>query len=101
MLKVLEDRILVEPIEKDKVTASGLILAGDKEKPQEGIVVSANETYRTSSGATVDVPIKVGDKVIYSKYGGTEVEHQGKKYMLLALHDILATIEGEEDVTEN
>lgn len=101
MLKPLEDRIIVEPIEKDRVTASGLVLAGDKEKPQEGLVVAANESYTKASGAVVPIDVKVGDKVVYSKYGGTEVKHEGKAYMLLALQDILAIIEGEEDVTAN
>lgn len=101
MLKPLEDRIIVEPIEEEQKTASGLILTGQKEKPQEGLVVAANESYTKASGVVVPIDVKVGDKVVYSKYGGTEVKHEGKTYMLLALQDILAIIEGEEDVATN
>ena len=97
MLKPLEDRLVVELIEAEQVTKSGFILAGEREKPQEAIVVAVNKSFTRITGQIVPIDVRVGDKVLFSKYGGTEVKHDGKSYTILSLQDILAIIEGEEE----
>ena len=94
VLKPLEDRIVVEPLEAEQVTASGLVIPDTaKEKPQEGKVVAVGPGRFDDKGARVPVDVKVGDVVLYSKYGGTEVKYSGQEYLVLSARDVLAVIE--------
>lgn len=93
-LKPLGDRVIVKADEAEEQTASGLYLASEaKEKPQTGKVVSVGEGKLDKDGNKVPVPVKKGDKVIYGKYGGTEVTHEGEDYLILRADDIYAVIE--------
>lgn len=93
MLKVLEDRVIIEVIEPEQVTASGFIIAGHQERSQEAIVVAVNEFYTSPSGKQIPMDIKVGDKVLFAKYSGTELEYEKKKYIMIQYRDIIATLE--------
>ncbi len=91
-LKPLEDRIVVKPSEGEETTSSGLVIPDTaKEKPQEGSVVAVGPG-RFEDGVRVPLDVAVGDKVIYSKYGGTEVKVEGEDYLILSARDVLATI---------
>jgi chaperonin GroES len=93
-LKPLADRLVVEPKEREETTASGLILPETaKEKPQEGTVLAAGPGRRDDDGNRVAMDVAVGDKVLYAKYGGTEIKIDGKKLLILKESDILAIIE--------
>jgi chaperonin GroES len=92
-LKPLEDRIVVKPSEEEETTASGLVIPDTaKERPQEGQVVAVGPG-RFEDGARIPMDVKVGDKVIYSKYGGTEVKIDGTEYLILSARDVLAVHE--------
>jgi chaperonin GroES len=92
-IKPLEDRILVKSIEAEQTTASGLVIPDTaKEKPQEGEVLAVGPG-RFEDGQRLPLDVKVGDKVIYSKYGGTEVKYDGQEYLLLSARDVLAIVE--------
>ena len=94
VLKPLEDRIVVEPLEAEQVTASGLVIPDTaKEKPQEGKVIAVGPGRFDDKGARVPVDVQVGDVVLYSKYGGTEVKYSGEEYLVLSARDVLAVIE--------
>lgn len=95
MIKPLEDKVVVEPIvEAEKKSASGLIISTtEKEKPTEGIVVAVGTGATFADGTKMSIDLQVGDKVIYSKYSGNEVEHDGKKLVILPYRDIFAVIE--------
>jgi chaperonin GroES len=94
VLKPLEDRIVVEPMEAEQVTASGLVIPDTaKEKPQEGKVIAVGPGRFDDKGARIPVDVKVGDVVLYSKYGGTEVKYSGQEYLVLSARDVLAVIE--------
>ena len=89
-LQPLEDRIVVQAIDADQTTASGIVIPDTaKEKPQEGEVVAVGPG-RFEDGARVPLDVAVGDKVIYSKYGGTEVKVGGDEYLILSARDVLA-----------
>ena len=90
-LEPLEDRIVVRPLEEDNQTTAGGIIIPDtaKEKPQEGEVVAVGPG-RFEEGKRIPLDISVGDKVIYSKYGGTEVKIEGEDYLILSARDVLA-----------
>jgi chaperonin GroES len=91
-LKPLEDRIVVKPSEGEETTSSGLVIPDTaKEKPQEGTVMAVGPG-RFEDGARVPLDVSVGDKVIYSKYGGTEVKVSGDEYLVLSARDVLAII---------
>jgi chaperonin GroES len=94
-IKPLEDRILVQSLEAEQTTASGLVIPDTaKEKPQEGTVIAVGPGRFDESGEKrIPLDVKVGDVVIYSKYGGTEVKYSGQEYLLLAARDILAIVE--------
>ena len=93
-IKPLEDRILVEPLEAETTTASGLVIPDTaKEKPQEGKVVATGPGRIDDNGNRVPMDVKVGDVIIFSKYGGTEVRYNGQDYLLLNSRDILAVVE--------
>ena len=92
-LKPLEDRIVVQASDEDQTTASGIVIPDTaKEKPQEGSVVAVGPG-RFEDGTRVPLDVAVGDKVIYSKYGGTEVKYSGEEYLILSARDVLAIIE--------
>ncbi|WP_166845768.1 co-chaperone GroES [Isoptericola sp. BMS4] len=94
-IKPLEDRIVVKAIEAETTTASGLVIPDTaKEKPQEGEVLAVGDGRFDDKGNRVPVDVKVGDKVIYSKYGGTEVKYAGEEYLVLSARDILAVVVG-------
>ena len=91
-LKPLEDRIVVKASEGDETTASGLVIPDTaKEKPQEGTVMAIGPG-RFEDGNRVPLDVAVGDTVIYSKYGGTEVKVDGDEYLVLSARDVLATL---------
>ena len=93
-IKPLEDRILVRTLEAEQTTASGLVIPDTaKEKPQEGEVLAVGPGRVDDSGNRVPLDISVGDTVIYSKYGGTEVKYAGEEYLILSTRDILAVVE--------
>ncbi len=93
-IKPLEDRIVVQAVEAETTTASGLVIPDTaKEKPQEGTVLAVGPG-RFEDGARVPLDVKIGDKVLYSKYGGTEVKYNGEEYLVLSARDVLAVIEG-------
>jgi chaperonin GroES len=94
VLKPLEDRIVVQPLEAEQVTASGLVIPDTaKEKPQEGKVLAVGPGRFDDKGVRVPVDVQVGDVVLYSKYGGTEVKYSGEEYLVLSARDVLAVIE--------
>ncbi len=92
-IKPLEDRIVVKPLDAEQTTASGLVIPDTaKEKPQEGEVVAVGAGRFNDAGERVPMDIAVGDKVIYSKYGGTEVKYSGGEYLILSARDVLAVV---------
>jgi chaperonin GroES len=91
-LQPLEDRIVVRPNKSEETTASGLVIPDTaKEKPQEGEVLAVGPG-RFEDGNRVPLDVKVGDKVIYSKYGGTEVKVGGDELLILSARDVLAIV---------
>ncbi len=93
-IKPLEDRIVVQAVDAESTTASGLVIPDTaKEKPQEGVVLAVGPG-RFEDGNRVPLDVSVGDKVLYSKYGGTEVKYAGEEYLVLSARDVLAVIEG-------
>ena len=92
-IKPLEDRIVVQTLEAEQTTASGLVIPDTaKEKPQEGSVVAIGPGRIDDNGNRVPIDVAIGDKVIYSKYGGTEVKYSGQEYLILSARDILAVV---------
>jgi chaperonin GroES len=92
-LKPLEDRIVVKPGEEEETTVSGIVIPDTaKEKPQEGSVIAVGPG-RFEDGTRVPLDVKVGDKVIYSKYGGTEVKLDGEDHLILSARDVLAIVD--------
>jgi chaperonin GroES len=93
-LKPLGSRVVVEPIEQEEVTASGIILPETaKEKPQKGVVLAAGPGDRDDKGNRIAMDVAVNDTVLFAKYGGTEIKLDGKKYLILRESDILAILE--------
>ncbi len=93
-LKPLGDRLIVEPIEAEEVTASGIVLPETaKEKPQQGKVLAVGPGRRDEDGERIEMDVKEDDTVLYAKYAGTEVKIGDKKYLILKESDILAIVE--------
>ncbi|NBV05882.1 MAG: co-chaperone GroES [Proteobacteria bacterium] len=93
-VRPLHDRVLVERIEAESKTAGGIIIPDTaKEKPAEGKVVSVGEGARDDSGKRVPLDVKAGDRILFAKWGGTEVKLDGKELIILKESDILAIIE--------
>jgi len=93
-IKPLEDRIVVKALEAEQTTASGLVIPDTaKEKPQEGEVLSVGPGRIDDNGQRVPVDVQVGDTVIYSKYGGTEVKYGGEELLILSARDVLAVVQ--------
>lgn len=94
VLRPLGDRIIIELVETEEKTASGIVLPDTaKEKPQEGKVVAVGTGRVLDNGERVAVEVSVGDRIIFSKYAGTEVKYQGTEYLILRESDILAVVE--------
>ena len=92
-LKPLADRVVVKVLEAEEKTASGIVLPDKaKEKPQEGEVMAVGSGKVLDNGSKVDMEVKVGDKVIFSRYAGTDVKVDGDEYLILRQDDILALI---------
>ena len=94
-IKPLEDRIVVKPLDAVQTTASGLVIPDTaKEKPQEGKVLAVGPGRFDDEGEKrIPLDVKVGDTVLYSKYGGTEVKYDGEEFLILSARDVLAVIE--------
>ncbi|MCY9785878.1 co-chaperone GroES [Nocardiopsis sp. EMB25] len=94
VLKPLEDRVVVKTLEAEQTTASGLVIPDTaKEKPQEGEILAVGPGRLDDKGNRVAMDVNVGDVVLYSKYGGTEVKYDGEEYLVLSARDILAVVE--------
>ena len=92
-LTPLEDKIIVKQAEAQTQTASGLYIPDNaKEKPQQGEVLAVGPGRRDDKGERIPMDVKVGDKVLYSKYGGTEVHYKGEDYLIVGARDILAIL---------
>ena len=90
-LKPLADRVVVKPSEKERVSKGGIVLPDTvKEKPQEGEVIAVGEGRLSEDGKRLPMDVKVGDIVIYAKYGGTEIKIEDEEFMILRESDILA-----------
>jgi len=93
-LKPLADRVVVEPTEQEEMTASGIYVPETaKEKPQEGKVIAVGPGRKDDDGKRIPMDVAVGDRVLYAKYGGTEVKLEDKKVLILKESDILAILE--------
>lgn len=93
-IKPLGDRVLVEPLEREDVTKSGIVLPDTaKEKPQEGTIISVGSGRVDDKGVKHALEVKKGNKVLYGKYSGTEIKIEGKDYLILSEKDILAIFE--------
>ena len=93
-IKPLEDKILVQAVEAETTTASGLVIPDSaKEKPQEATVVAVGPGRTNDKGEVTPVGVNEGDTVVFSKYGGTELKYNGEEYLLLSSRDLLAVIE--------
>ncbi len=93
-IKPLEDRILVQPLDAEQKTQSGLVIPDTaKEKPQEGKVLAVGPGRIDDNGNRVPLDVAVDDVVVYSKYGGTEIKYQGEEYLILSARDVLAVVQ--------
>ncbi|WP_433783671.1 co-chaperone GroES [Actinomycetospora sp. CA-101289] len=92
-IKPLEDKLVVQASEAETTTASGIVIPDTaKEKPQEGKVVAVGPGRVDDNGNRIPLDVAVGDVVIFSKYGGTEVKYQGEDYLILSSRDVLAVV---------
>jgi len=94
-IKPLSDRILIEPIKGEEKTKSGILLpdTAEKERPEQGRVIATGPGRKNSSGKVLPMEVKSGDKVLFTKYGPTEIKVEGKEYLIAKQEDILAIIE--------
>lgn len=92
-LKPLEDKVIIKQAPAETTTASGLVIPDSaKEKPQQGEVLAVGPGKMDDKGNRLPMDVKVGDKVLFSKYGGTELHYQGEDYLIVAARDILAIL---------
>ncbi len=92
-IRPLEDRILVRPEEGEETTASGIVIPDTaKEKPQEGTVLAIGPGKRSDTGDLIPMDVSEGDRVVYSKYGGTEIKVDGEELLILSARDVLAIV---------
>jgi chaperonin GroES len=92
-IKPLGNRLVIEPLEQEEMTAGGIVLPETaKEKPQEGMVLAAGPGDRDEDGKRIPMDVKVGDKVLFAKYAGTELKMSGKKLLILRETDILGIV---------
>jgi chaperonin GroES len=93
-IKPLGNRVVIEPIEQDEITAGGIVLPETaKEKPQEGTVLAVGPGDRDDDGKRIPLDVKEGDKVLFAKYSGTEIKLDGKKVLILRESDLLAIVD--------
>ena len=93
-LKPLGDRVVIEHVEQQEKTLGGVFLPDTaKEKPQEGVIRAIGVGRTLDNGTTVPMSVKVGDRVIYSKYSGSEVKVDGKEYLIVSEKDVLAIVD--------
>jgi len=93
-LKPLGDRLVIKPLEDEEVTPSGIVLPETaKEKPQKGEVLSVGPGARDDDGKRIEMDVSVGDKVLFAKYGGTEIKMDGDKLLILRESDVLAILD--------
>jgi chaperonin GroES len=93
-IRPLGDRLLVEPVEAEETTASGLLLPETaKEKPQQAIVLAAGAGRRDENGKRIEMDVEVGNRVLFAKYAGTEIKLDGKKLLIMKESDILGIVE--------
>lgn len=93
-LKPLSDRVIVQPLEEEERTAGGILLPDTaKERPQQGKVVAVGPGRVNDEGQRLEMSVKVGDRVVYGKYAGTEVVLEGDEYLILSENDILAIVQ--------
>jgi chaperonin GroES len=93
-LKPLGDRVVVEPLEQEERTATGIVLPETaKEKPQKGMILAVGAGGRDDKGQRITMETQVGDTVLFAKYAGTEIKMDGKKLLILKEGDILAIVE--------
>ena len=94
-LKPLGSRVVIEAIEQEEITAGGIVLPETaKEKPQQGMVLAVGQGDRDEDGKRIAMDVKVGDKVLFAKYSGTEIKVDGRKLLIMRESDILAVVEG-------
>ncbi|MBU3964344.1 co-chaperone GroES [Patescibacteria group bacterium] len=94
-IKPLSDYILIEPVTAEEKTKSGIFLpeTAEKERPEQGTVVAVGAGKKTSSGKILSMDVKIGDRVLFTKYGPNEIEIDGKEYLIAREDDILAILE--------
>lgn len=94
-IRPLQDRIIVEPVEQEETIAGGMLVLPEtaKEKPQQGIVLAAGAGKLDDDGDRIPMDVKVGDKVLFAKYAGTEIKLDGKKVLIMKESDILGVLE--------
>jgi chaperonin GroES len=93
-IKPLGNRVVIEPIEQEEITAGGIVLPETaKEKPQEGTVLAVGPGDRDDDGKRIPLDVKEGDKVLFAKYSGTEIKLDGKKVLILRESDLLAIVD--------
>ena len=94
-LKPLGNRVVVQPIEEEEITAGGIVLPETaKEKPQKGKILAVGPGDRDESGKRIEMDVKKNDTVLFAKYSGTEIKMDGKKLLILRESDLLAIVEG-------
>lgn len=95
-IKPLSNHILIEPIKAEEKTKTGILLPGtaEREKPEQGKVIAIGPGKRTSSGKFIPMEVKVGDKVLFTKYGPNEIKIDEKEYLIASQEDVLAIIVG-------
>lgn len=93
MLRPLGDRVIIELIEAEEKTSSGIVLPGSaQEKPQEGKVIAVGNGMIRDNGQRTELEVAEGDRIIFSKYAGSELKYDGKEYLILRENDILAIL---------
>ncbi len=93
-IRPLHDRVIVERLEEEATTASGIIIPDSaKEKPQQGNVIAVGKGKVTEDGKVLPLDVKIGDKVLFGKYSGTEVKIEGKEYLMMREDDVLGVVE--------
>ena len=94
-IRPLHDRIIVERLEEETKTAGGLIIPDTaKEKPQQGKVIAVGKGKKTEDGKILPLDVKVGDKILFGKYAGTEIKIEGNEFLMMREDDVLGVVEG-------
>ena len=92
-LNPLADRVVLEPVEAPQMSAGGIVIPDTaKEKTQEGVILAVGPGRKTDKGETIKMDLKPGDRVIYSKYSGSEIKIVGKEYLIISEKDVLALV---------